>query len=54
MVRSCLEVVAKPPLRPNSCVGLRDSILETDMILCLNPLTRLFIPLGFSGAYESD
>jgi hypothetical protein len=23
-----LEVVSKPPLRPNSCVGPRDSILE--------------------------
>jgi len=41
-------VVSKPPLRPNSCVGPRDSILEIlNIFLRLNPSVRLFIPLGF-------
>jgi hypothetical protein len=37
-----LEVVLKPPLRPNSCVGPRDSILEIlNIFLHLNPSVRL-------------
>jgi hypothetical protein len=39
---SILEVVSKPPLRPNSCVGPRDSILEIlNIFLRLNPSVRL-------------
>jgi len=35
-------VVSKPPLRPNSCVGPRDSILEIlHIFLRLNPSPRL-------------
>jgi hypothetical protein len=37
-----LEVVLKPPLRPNFCVGPKDSILEISCIfLRLNPSLRL-------------
>jgi hypothetical protein len=37
-----IEVVSKPPLRPNLCVGPRDSILEILYIfLRLNPSPRL-------------
>jgi hypothetical protein len=28
VILSCPEVVSKPLLRPNFCVGVRDSILE--------------------------
>jgi hypothetical protein len=37
-----LEVVSKPPLRLNFCVGPRDSILEIlHIFLRLNPSLRL-------------
>jgi hypothetical protein len=37
-----LEVVSKPPLKPNFCVGPRDSILEIlNIFLRLNPSPRL-------------
>jgi hypothetical protein len=37
-----LEMVSKPPLRPNFCVGPRDSILEIlNIFLRLNPSPRL-------------
>jgi len=37
-----LEVVSKPPLRPNFCVGPRDSIFEiSNIFLRLNPSRRL-------------
>jgi hypothetical protein len=37
-----LEVVSKLPLRPNFCVGARDSILEIlHIFLRLNPSLRL-------------
>jgi len=37
-----LEAVSKSPLRPNSCVGPRDSILEIlNIFLRLNPSVRL-------------
>jgi hypothetical protein len=37
-----LEVVSKPPFRPNFCVGPRDSILEIlNIFLRLNPSLRL-------------
>jgi hypothetical protein len=37
-----LEVVLKPLLRPNFCVGPRDSILEIlNIFLWLNPSPRL-------------
>ena len=41
-VLNLLEVVSKPPLRPNLCVGPRDSILEIlNIFLRLNPSLRL-------------
>jgi hypothetical protein len=40
-VWKCLEVVSKPPLRPNFCVGPRDSILKIlNIFLRLNPSLR--------------
>jgi hypothetical protein len=42
VMQKCLEVVSKPPLRPNFCVGPRDSILEKlNIFLRLNPSPRL-------------
>ena len=37
-----IEVVSKPPLRPNFCVGAMDSMLEIlHIFLRLNPSPRL-------------
>jgi hypothetical protein len=48
-------MVSKLPLRPNSCVGPRGSILEIlNIFKWLNPSIRLFIPLVLAGDFESD
>jgi hypothetical protein len=48
-------MVSKPPLRSNSCVGARDSILEIlHIFLRLNPSLRLFIPQVSAGDFEPD
>jgi hypothetical protein len=55
MILKWIEMVSKPPLRPKSCVGPRDSILEIlNIFLRLNPSVRLFIPQVLAGDFAPD